>query len=73
MMTAACNYAFEINGMDARAYHVRGIVKLHGVNLCEIFGKFSPFFKDHDFVIVEYDGGKSVIYDPSMQNLNWLN
>ncbi len=27
MMTAACNYAFEINGMDARAYHVRGIVK----------------------------------------------
>lgn len=70
MMTAACNYAFEINGMDAKAYHVRGIVKWHGVNLCEILGKYSPFFKDHDFVVVKYDG-KSVIYDPSMQNFNW--
>lgn len=70
MMTAACNYAFEINGMNAKAYHVRGIVKYHGVNLCEKLGKYSPFFKDHDFVVVKYDG-KSVIYDPSMQNFNW--
>lgn len=70
MMTAACNYAFEINGIDAKAYHVRGIVKLHGVNLCEKLGKYSPFFKDHDFVVVKYDG-KSVIYDPSIQNFNW--
>lgn len=70
MMTAACNYAFEINGMNAKAYHVRGIVKYHGVNLCEKLGKYSPFFKDHDFVVVKHDG-KSVIYDPSMQNFNW--
>ena len=69
MMTAACNYAFKINGMNAKAYHVRGIVKLHGINLCEKLGKYSSFFKDHDFVVVKYDG-KSVIYDPSMQNFN---
>lgn len=69
MMTAACNYAFEINGMDAKAYHVRGIVKWHGVNLCEKLSKHSTFFKNHDFVVVKYDG-KSMIYDPSMQNFN---
>ena len=67
MMTECCNYAFKINGINAKAYHVRGIIKYHGINLCEILGKFSPFFKDHDFVVVEYDG-KSVIYDPSIQN-----
>lgn len=67
MMTECCNYAFKINGINAKAYHVRGIIKYHGINLCEILGKFSPFFKDHDFVVVEYDG-ESVIYDPSMQN-----
>lgn len=68
MMTSACNYAFKINGMNAKAYHTRGLVKYHGVNLCEKLGKISSFFRNHDFVVVKYNG-KKLIYDPSMQDV----
>lgn len=44
MMTEACNYAFKINGLNAKAYHTRGIVKYHGVDMYEKLGKYDSFF-----------------------------
>lgn len=52
------------NHYKARAYHVRGIIKCLGIDVCKVAGKFSPFFKDHDFVVVKYGDGAEQIVDP---------
>lgn len=67
-MTSLCNYLFERNHYKARAYHVRGTIKCLGVDVCKIAGKFSPFFKDYDFVLIKYGDGSEEIVDPSYED-----
>lgn len=68
MLNAACNYAFRQKGTDARCSHVRGTAEYLGIDLCEILGQFSPFFKDHDFCIVKY-GDRTLTLDASLYDL----
>lgn len=71
----ACNYAFEINGMESKARPVVGSVVWFGIDVCDIaYGlapkKYKNFVKDHDFVEVEDLRNRKTIYvDPCLYDL----
>jgi len=74
VVTACCNYAFEINHIDARCDHIRGPLKIMGLDLTKIMSTFFKtlgmtrwvnFTKDHDCGLITYKGKKWRI-DPSL-------
>ena len=55
-----CNYAFQVNHIDATAYPVVGDVTFAGINLCSLVSsifsfnnRLKNFTKDHDFVEIK--------------------
>lgn len=75
--TAICNYAFRVNGIKAKAYHMRGPVKMLGVDCTKLVSssfyklgmkRAGNFTKDHDYVVVKYDG-KSKKVDPLLYDV----
>ena len=73
LFTSICNYALEVGGYEGRVKHVAGYVTWHGINLCDVATfvlpkEYKNFFKDHDFIELDYDD-KYVYIDPSMYDL----
>ena len=69
MFSAICNYRLKQHGLDDRwvATHEIGQLYLFGLNVHRWFD--SPFFKDHDFVIVENRlANESFAVDPSLND-----
>ena len=69
MFSAICNYRLKRHGLDDRwvATHEIGQLYLFGLNVHRWFS--SPFFKDHDFVIVGNRAtGESYAVDPSLND-----
>jgi len=65
VFTACCNYAFAINHINAKCYHVRGPMKVAGIDLtkimsstCKALGmtRWANFTKDHDYALIKYKG-----------------
>ncbi len=70
----ACNYAFEINGMESKARPVVGSVLWFGINVCDIAYSLAPkkyknFVKDHDFVEIDLRNCKTIYVDPCLYDL----
>ena len=70
----ACNYAFEINGIDSEACPVVGSVVWFGIDLCDIAydlaqKKYRNFVKDHDFVEIDLRNNKTIYIDPCLYDL----
>lgn len=73
LSSAIINYAFKLNDMPYKARPVVGQVYCCGINLTAISqkilpAKHRPFFKDHDFVEVDF-GNKIIYTDSSLQDL----
>jgi len=65
VFTACCNYAFAINHIDAKCYHVRGPLKLAGIDFTKFMSScfsmlgmthWANFFKNHDYGMIKYKG-----------------
>ena len=65
VFTACCNYAFEINHVDAQCYHVRGPLKFAGIDFTKLMSSFfstlgmtrwANFSKNHDYSLIKYKG-----------------
>ncbi len=75
--TAIANYAFNANGLDAKAQHNVGTIKMFGVDLCKWVSSssfvsqnsyYSGAFNNHDFVTITQDD-KVYHYDPTISSL----
>ena len=60
VLASVCNYAFQVNHINATAYPVVGDVTLSGFNLCSLVSsvlsfnnRLKNFTKDHDFVEIK--------------------
>ena len=60
VLASVCNYAFQVNHINATAHPVVGDVTLSGINLCSLVSsvfsfntKLKNFTKDHDFVEIK--------------------
>jgi len=65
VFTALCNYAFELNHVDAKCYHVRGPLKIIGIDVTWLLSstfralgmtRWEKFSQDHDYGLVKYQG-----------------
>ena len=60
VLASVCNYAFQVNHINATAHPVVGDVTLSGINLCSLVSsvfsfnnRLKNFTKDHDFVEIK--------------------
>lgn len=60
VLASVCNYAFQVNHINATAYPVVGDVTFAGINLCSLVSsllsfnnRLKNFTKDHDFVEIK--------------------
>lgn len=69
----ACNYLFKENGMgDTWSAHQHiGQLYCFGTNVHPFFS--TPFFKDHDFVIIQnWQTGEQIAVDPNMYDYLYI-
>lgn len=70
------DYGLKVNGFDNRTYHYIGHLEPLGLfNLnsavCAFLSneKDKNFFKDHDFVGIEMEGGRQILFSPSLYDV----
>ena len=77
MCVAIANCAFRANGLDAKATHSVGTIRLMGIDLCRCITNLEwvkhnsmlyRSFKDHDFVTVQ-DAGQVYHIDPCVKDI----
>jgi len=74
-LSAMLSYAFEVNGIEGKVIHCRGIFHLGNVNLMKIFSRIpgigAKYGTDHDYVRIE--GAVGGIVDPSIDDILMIN